>query len=68
MSTIQYSVPNIHCNHCVHTVTTELNDLEGVQNVSVDLGEKKVSVTYELPTTPEKIETLLAEINYPAVK
>lgn len=68
MSTIQYSVPSIHCNHCVHTVTTELSDLEGVQNVSVSLGEKKVSVTYESPTTPEKIETLLAEINYPVVK
>jgi copper chaperone CopZ len=68
MSTIQYTVPNISCKHCVHTVTTELSDLQGVQDVNVDLESKQVTVAYDAPASPEKIEALLTEINYPAAK
>ncbi len=66
MTTIQYTVPNISCNHCVHTVTTELSELAGIQNVQVDLGTKQVTIAYDAPASPEKIKSLLAEINYPA--
>jgi copper chaperone CopZ len=46
----------------------ELSDLEGVQSVQADLSSKQVSVEFAPPATPEKIEQLLAEINYPPVK
>jgi copper chaperone len=68
MTTITYSVPNISCNHCVHTINTELGELPGVQNVAADLPTKTVKVSYDAPATPEKIEELLAEIDYPAEK
>jgi len=68
MSTVTYSVPSIHCGHCVHTITTELKDLAGVEEVSASLDSKQVVVRYVAPATTEAIESLLAEINYPAAK
>jgi len=68
MSTVTYTVPAIHCGHCVHTIKIEVGDLTGVQTVSADLDSKKVVVTYDAPASEEKIEALLAEINYPAQK
>ncbi len=68
MSTVTYSVPSIHCGHCVHTITTELKDLAGVQDVNASLDSKQVVVRYDAPATSEAIESLLAEINYPAAK
>ena len=68
MNTITYEVPSMHCMHCEHTVKTELSELVGVKNVDVSLDAKTVKVDYEAPATPESIENLLAEINYPVKK
>ncbi|GAP11181.1 copper ion binding protein [Bellilinea caldifistulae] len=68
MNTITYSVPSMHCHHCVHTIEMEVGELEGVQSVQADLNSKQVVVTFVPPASPEKIETLLAEINYPVQK
>ena len=68
MTTITYSVPNISCTHCVHTITTELSELPGVKSVAAYLPTKTVKVSYESPATPEKIEKLMAEIDYAPVK
>jgi copper chaperone CopZ len=46
----------------------EVGDLAGVQTVSADLNTKKVVVTFDAPASEDKIESLLAEINYPAQK
>jgi copper chaperone len=68
MSTVTYTVPGIHCGHCVHTIKMEVGDLAGVQTVSADLDSKVVVVTYDTPASEDKIEALLAEINYPVQK
>jgi copper chaperone CopZ len=68
MTTVTYTVPNISCHHCVNTITTELTDLAGVKEVKADVATKQVNVNYEAPATIEKIEGLLAEINYPVQK
>lgn len=65
MDKVTFNVPGINCNHCVHTIMTEVGDMEGVINVTADAEKKKVTVEYTDPATPEKIKTLLAEINYP---
>jgi len=65
MEQVIFSVPGINCNHCVHTITSEVGELEGVQSVTADVEQKKVTVEYVPPATPEKIKNLLAEINYP---
>lgn len=68
MSTVTYRIPNISCNHCIHTIVTELSDLDGVQSVQGSVADKQVTVTYQPPADVEKIERLLAEINYPVAQ
>lgn len=68
MSKVTYTVPGIHCGHCVHTIKMEVGDLAGVQSVIADLNTKRVVVSYDDPASEEKIEALLAEINYPVQK
>ncbi len=68
MTTIKYSVPGINCNHCVHTIQSELIELDGIKTVTADANTKEVIVDYDLPATPESIESFLAEINYPVKK
>jgi len=68
MTTVKYSVPAINCNHCVHTIQSELSEMEGVKKVAADAATKEVVVDYDAPATPESIESLLAEINYPVKK
>ena len=68
MSSITYTVPNITCGHCVHTIQTELSELEGVTRVVATETTKNVEVEYSPPATEERIEGLLAEINYAVAK
>jgi copper chaperone CopZ len=68
MTSVKYNVPAINCNHCVHTIKSELSELEGVQSVGADAATKEVVVEFVSPATPEAIETLLTEINYPVKK
>jgi copper chaperone len=65
MSSITYNVPNISCGHCVHTIETELSELEGVVRVRAEQMDKRVTVDYEPPATPDSIRALLTEIAYP---
>ncbi|MEJ2264116.1 MAG: heavy-metal-associated domain-containing protein [Anaerolineales bacterium] len=65
MNTVTYSIPNISCNHCVHTIKMEVSDLEGVQTVAADVDTKTATISFEPPASEEKIQRLLAEINYP---
>jgi copper chaperone len=65
MTTVKYSVPNIHCGHCVHTIQMEVSDVEGVQSVQADQESQLVEITFDAPATEDGIKALLAEINYP---
>ncbi len=68
METLTVRVPNISCAHCVHTIQTEVGELPGVTRVEASEQTRVVVVGYEPPASRETIETLLAEINYPAEK
>ena len=65
MTTIKYTVPNISCGHCVHTIQTELAEFSGVKSVKADAVTKVVEIVFDSPATDEKLQQLLAEINYP---
>lgn len=67
MTTITYTIPNISCGHCVNTIKTELSELGGVKSVEAVAETKKATIIFEDPATEEKIQSLLAEINYPVV-
>jgi copper chaperone len=42
--TVIYSVPTIHCAHCAASIREEVSEVEGVENVVVDLDTKVVTV------------------------
>lgn len=66
MSTLTVKAPKISCGHCVHTIQNEVGELAGVKAVKAVQDTKLVTVDFDAPATPEKIEALLAEIGYPA--
>jgi copper chaperone len=54
-------VPDVSCDHCRAAIEGALRRLQGVDEVEVDLGSKKVAVEYdratiELSTIKEAIE------------
>ena len=42
---VTYSVPAIHCDHCAMSIREEVSEVEGVDEVAVDLDSKLVTVT-----------------------
>ncbi|PVZ60889.1 heavy-metal-associated domain-containing protein [Arthrobacter sp. H-02-3] len=61
------SISGMHCGHCVSSVTEELQELEGVQDVSVDLnkgGVSVVTITSASELDPEEISEAVAEAGY----
>ena len=42
--TVTYSVPAIHCAHCATSIREEVSEVEGVDDVAVDLDTKVVIV------------------------
>jgi copper chaperone CopZ len=43
--TVTYSVPAVHCEHCVMSIREEVSEVEGVDEVVVDLDTKLVRVS-----------------------
>lgn len=42
--TVTYSVPAIHCAHCAMSIREEVAEVEGVDEVAVDLETKVVTI------------------------
>jgi copper chaperone len=42
--TAVYTVPAIHCAHCAMSIREEVGDIEGVDEVDVDLDAKVVTI------------------------
>ncbi len=64
------NVSGMTCNHCVTSVTEELTELNGVENVSVNLNPGSVSevtITSTLPLDPAEIGEAVAEAGYQVV-
>jgi copper chaperone len=47
--TVTYAVPAIHCAHCAMSIRHEVSEVEGVEDVEVDLASTIVTIVgYEL--------------------
>lgn len=58
-------VSGMHCSGCANTVENALMDLEGVHQVTVDLEENDVTVTYEDDkVTVEDLEEAIKSSGY----
>jgi len=42
--TATYTVPAIHCAHCAMSIREEVSDVDGVEDVDVDLDSKVVTI------------------------
>jgi copper chaperone len=49
MTTHTYTVPQISCGHCVDAITGEVTKVAGVNDVTVDIATKTVTVAGDAP-------------------
>jgi copper chaperone CopZ len=63
--TVTYSVPAIHCQHCGMSIREEVSEVEGVEEVEVDIDSRIVTVRgHELPD--ERLRAAIVEAGYEA--
>ncbi|WP_187974583.1 heavy-metal-associated domain-containing protein [Corynebacterium poyangense] len=58
-----YSIKGMTCEHCSHAVAEEINDIPGVQGVTVDLADGVATVTGE-GFSDQQIEEAVVEAGY----
>jgi copper ion binding protein len=68
MTTEQFRVPGVSCQHCVNAVTQEVSALSGVQEVKVDLGSKLVTVAHGEQVSTGQIIAAIQEAGYEEVE
>lgn len=60
------TVPDISCDHCAQSVTQALTPVDGIENVSIDIPTKQVTVEYDQSRVDvEKMQEILAKEDYP---
>ena len=64
MSTQTFTVTGMTCGHCVASVTEEVSELEGVENVDVDLATGSVTVTSSTPLEDDAVRAAVEEAGY----
>jgi len=60
-------VKGMSCQHCVMSVTKALNQLNGVQNVQVDLGKGEVRFDNVKGVAAEQIAKAIVDAGYEVV-
>jgi len=60
-------VKGMSCQHCVMSVTKALSQLEGIQNVQIDLAKGEVRFENTKSVTSERIEKAIEEAGYQVV-
>jgi copper chaperone CopZ len=63
--TITYTVPAIYCAHCAMSIREEVSEVEGVEDVDVDL-ETKVVTIHGSPLDDSALRAAIEEAGYEA--
>ena len=63
--TVTYSVPGIHCAHCGMSIREEVSEVEGVEDVDVDLDAKVVTIRGR-ELSDQRLRAAIAEAGYEA--
>lgn len=63
--TLTYSVPAIHCEHCGMSIREEVSEVEGVEDVAVDLEAKVVTIRGR-DLSDERLRAAIREAGYEA--
>lgn len=62
-----FTVSGMTCGHCVSSVTEEISQIDGVQNVAVELDAGLVTVTSNQPLTEDDVRAAVTEAGYALV-
>jgi copper chaperone len=60
-------VKGMSCQHCVMSVTEALNQLDGIQNIQVDLQKGEVRFDNTKAVASDRIEKTIEEAGYEVV-
>ncbi len=58
-------IQNLKCGGCANTIITRLNELEDVNDITVDNDNHSVSFTYTAENTISTASELLSKLGYP---
>ena len=64
MTTVNYTVVGMTCQHCVNAVTEEVSGVPGVTGVQVDLPTGGLTVTSEAPVDEAAVRAAVEEAGY----
>ena len=64
MTTQNYTVTGMTCQHCVASVTEEVSGIAGVTGVDVDLASGALTVTADQPIPDEAVRGAVEEAGY----
>ncbi len=64
MTTETYTVTGMTCGHCVSSVTEEVSELQGVNDVQVELETGRVTVTADAPVGADRVRAAVEEAGY----
>ena len=67
MAAATYVVSGMSCEHCVRSVTEEVSEIDGVNDVEVDLDSGRVTVTSETELSTQDVRNAVAEAGYELV-
>lgn len=59
-----YTVSGMTCGHCVASVTEEVQEIQGVEDVAVDLESGAVTITSAEPVGEEAVRSAVEEAGY----
>ncbi len=59
-----YTVTGMTCEHCVASVTEEVQEIEGVTDVTVDLSTGGLRVTSDQPVSDADVRAAVEEAGY----
>lgn len=62
---VTYSVPAIHCDRCATSIRGEVSEVEGVEQIDVDLDSKVVTIRGRA-LSDERLRAAIEEAGYEA--
>jgi copper chaperone len=67
MSSADYAVRGMTCDHCARAITDEITKIPGVTGVQVDVAAARVTVESEQPVTTAAVSEAVEEAGYEVV-
>ena len=67
MSSTDYTVRGMTCDHCAGSVTAEITKIPGVTGVQVDVAAGRVTVESAQPVSAEAVSEAVEEAGYEVV-